>query len=328
MTQSNIIVHKYTDILASEWETFLSVNECFSFQFRRRFLDIYSSEVIDTSYIIRESSGEILAVIAIGKLKETKQLISHPKSSFGGFIYRKGISIQLKELIYFEFLKVLSEDFTDYTLEIRTPMKAFNPLDSAEERWLLWRFGFSVDQVVLHSFINLSLPLIQDTKRIKYENNTVRILETKSPEYVWFFWTLLQENLLLRHNTRPTHTFTQIERLIDTFANDIRIFLAFDNTEHIQGGLIFFNTLNGFHLQYMAVSNFGRKLSVGDLLINYSLEIALSEKYNFFNFGHSHEKNGFDLNYNLFSYKSKFGSELDEAIRWKIDLGKFQYRSN
>lgn len=324
MIESSVSFHRYCNTFKSDWEDFLAMNRCFTFQFQRRFIDLYSDSVSDASFLARDLSGEVLAIIPLVELEETKQLISHQKSSFGGFLFKTGISLQLKETIFSQFLSELCQEFPNYTLEIRTPPKSFKLADSAQERWLLWRFGFKVDQVVLHSIIDFQQQLNQNSKRIKYENREIELLETKSPLLLRSFWDLLEDNLSRRHSTRPTHEFSEIRQLVETFADEIRVFLAFEGSNHILGGLIFFNTVNIFNLQYMAIGELGRKLSVGDLLINHSLKIAESEGMNFFNFGHSHENSGLTLNYNLSSYKAKFGSHFDEAFRWRIDLGKFR----
>jgi len=319
---SGITFQRYSKVFESEWEAFLQTNKCFTFQFQRSFLDLYAEEVVDASYLVRESSGELIALIPLGEFRESKKLISHPKSSYGGFFYRPDVSLQRKEAIYSQFLEEIRKSFNNYALEVRTSIKSFNPVESSQERWLLWRFGFKLNQVVLHSYIDLHMPKKLNTKRIKYENSKIQIIETKSPKYLRSFWDLLQENLSLRHNAVPTHNFTQIMQLIEVFPIEVRVFLAFDNSGQVLGGLVFFNTANGFHLQYMAIGQLGRQLSVGDLLINNALKIATHEAYDIFNFGHSNEQSGIELNYNLFSYKSKFGSRLDEALRWSLQLGE------
>ena len=324
MIDSEVSFHRYSDLFKSDWETFLTTNSCFTFQFQRRFLDLYSDAVHDVSYLVHDLSGELLAIIALAELKDKKQLISHQKSSFGGFFYKNGTSLQIKETIYLGFLNELCKQFPNYSLEIRTPPKSFNLTDSAQERWILWRFGFNVDQIVLHSIIDLQQRMNQNSRRIKYENRDIEVMETKSPILLKSFWELLEENLSHRHMTRPTHQFNQIKQLVETFTNEIRVFLAFDSSTKLLGGLIFFNALGVFNLQYMAIGELGRKLSVGDLLIIHSLKVAESEGMNYFNFGHSNEKMGLKLNYNLSSFKAKFGSQFDEAIRWSIDLKNLQ----
>jgi len=324
MIEPTISFHRYSEVFKSDWEAFLARNSCFTFQFQRRFLDLYLSEISDVSYLVRDESGEVLAIIPLTELKQTRRLISHQKSTFGSFLFKKGIPLQLKETIYSQLLSELCKEFPNYVLEIRTPPKSFNEADSAQERWLLWRFGFKVDQVVLHSIIDLQKGISQDSRRIRYENKGIEIVETKSPIFLKSFWDLLEENLFHRHSSRPTHEFSQIKQLLETFAVEIRFFLAFGNSNQILGGLIFFNALNVFHLQYMAIGDLGRKLSVGDLLILHSLKVAKSEGMKYFNFGHSHENSGLTLNYNLSSYKTKFGSHFDEAIRWSITLKDLQ----
>lgn len=324
MIDSGVSFHKYSDLFKTDWEHFLTTNSCFTFQFQRRFLDLYSDAVQDVSYLVRDLSGELVAIIALAELKETKQLISHQKSSFGGLFYKNGTTLQIKETIFSGLMTELCKQFPNYTLEIRTPPKSFNPPDSAQERWILWRFGFNVDQIVLHSIIDLQQRIKQNSKRIKYENRDIKITETKSPTLLKSLWNLLEENLSRRHMARPTHQFNQITQLVETFPKEIRVFLAFEKSNKLLGGLIFFNAFKVFHLQYMAIGELGRKLSVGDLLIIHSLKVAESEGMSYFNFGHSNEKMGLKLNYNLSSFKAKFGSQFDEAIRWSIDLKNLQ----
>lgn len=131
----------------------------------------------------------------------------------------------------------------------------------------------------------------------------------------------MQENLRTRHRAEPVHTKSQIIQLKDKFKEKIRVFPVGEEADNTLGGLVFFNTTNVFHLQYMAVDLVGKSKSLGDFLITRVMETAMRENYDFFAFGHSNENFGRDLNVGLLSFKEKFGSELSDAIWWRKNLG-------
>jgi hypothetical protein len=85
-------------------------------------------------------------------------------------------------------------------------------------------------------------------------------------------------------------------------------------------GLIFFNTINAFNLQYMAIGNLGRTLAGGDFMIKKTIEVARFEKYKYFDFGHSHDLSETGINKGLWEFKSKFGSKGFTSVTWARQL--------
>ena len=315
-----LVFERYVKLFEIEWDTFLQSNQCYTFQFQRRFLDLYESETTDFSQLIRDDSGNLIAIIALAIAEDSKTIISHPKSSYGGFVYKKGVSLQVKEFIFQKFISEISKSFPSYRIEIRTPIRSVDQSHVAEDRWLMWRMGFTINQVALHSVIDLQQELKIDTKRVKRSQKNIDVLETKSPEQIKDFWELLVSTLSGRHRVLPVHNLQQILKLINEFEKEIRVFLAFDAEGIILGGLVFFNTIRGFHLQYMAISDLGRSVGAGDFLISHAIKIAVEEQAFFFSFGHSHENLGLNINYGLLSYKAKFGTDHIDAFGWEITL--------
>jgi lipid II:glycine glycyltransferase (peptidoglycan interpeptide bridge formation enzyme) len=145
-------------------------------------------------------------------------------------------------------------------------------------------------------------------RRLKHASkNNINILKDWS--YCSRFWALLNDNLRQRYDTKPVHTFDEIQGLKEKFKNEIQLYLALLDGE-ILSGAVFFDTLNVRHLQYAATSESGRELSSNDLVNHFAIEDAKIQKKKYFDFGISTENQGKYINNGLLKYKDSFGSGL------------------
>ncbi len=320
LMEKQLFVNYYSGNLQSEWDTFIRLNGCFTFQFQRKFLDLHNNETTDVSLMILNKSESLLAVIALSANLATRELISHSKSTYGGVFFALNTSLATKTAIYMEIVSTLKNKYSGFTLELRVPPSHLTSENYSVDKWVLWNVGFQPSMGVLHSVINLKRELNFNTGRVKKYHDKVKIVEPTSPNQIIEFWNLLTHTLLERHGEEPVHNSKQILQLIELFPLSIRIFLAQSNSQEIYGGLVFFNTLRAYHLQYMAVGEIGRKTSVGDALITESIQNAIREDFEIFGFGHSNENQGRDINFGLASFKEKFGSHFNETFCWKIQL--------
>lgn len=312
----------YSSTIKDEWNSFLVKNGTYSFQFYREFLDLFVQDECETSIIVKDSLGKIIALMPISVCSLSKEIVSHSKSTYGGIIYKNDTKIQVKQEIYNAIIQALGTKFPTFTIEVRTPPTYLGVRDSFADRWILWNLGFTPSQVVLHSVIDLGKQIDFCRRRVKRSHlEGIDVLEVYSKHEILALGELVKQVLYSRHGVNPVHSPRDLLRLKMLFPDFIRIFIARSlSVEAILGGLIFFNTESGFHLQYMAVGEEGRKHSVGDLLVLESISTAMRENSKFFGFGHSNEDEGRTLNIGLLSYKEKFGSYLSEAIKWKYRL--------
>jgi Acetyltransferase (GNAT) domain len=312
----------YSSRNRNEWNSFLVENGTFTFQFYREFLDLFVQDECESSIIVKDSRGQIIALMPISVCSLSKELVSHSKSTYGGVIYKEDTKLQVKQQIYSSIIQALGIKFPSFSIEVRTPPTYLGVRDSLADRWILWNLGFTPSQVVLHSVIDLGKEINLCSRRVKQSKfGDIKAVEVFSQDELLALGGLVKQVLFSRHGVNPVHSPRDLLHVKMLFPDFIRVFVAkYLGVETILGGLIFFNTENSFHLQYMAVSEEGRKQSVGDLLILESIRTAVRENSNFFGFGHSNEDEGRTLNTGLLSYKQKFGGYLSEAISWKYRL--------
>jgi hypothetical protein len=320
VSEKVFFVQNYSAALKNEWDSFINNSGHFTFQFKRLFLD--KNELIDqdVSLIAKDGSGSIIAVFPIQLDRDVNELVSHSLSSYGGVVFANHLGVNGRLKIYESFMMDLRDSFPGLTFKIRLPPAHVSNNESEIETWILWRLGFSPNSVVLHSAVDLRDVITFEKGRVRRDAGPgIEVFETRSPLLVRGLWDVLSEVLKVRHKTTPVHTYNEIIQLQNEFAGFIRIFVC-SRLDQVLGGLVFFNTNNSFHLQYMAVGPIGRQLSIGDILIRKALEIATHEDFYFFNFGHSNEKNGLVFNEDLWSFKTKFGSKEFSATTWSHRL--------
>lgn len=310
-------VFPYDSRLRSDWDLFLKRENYFTFQHTRSFFEFYKRKINDRSLMVFEKTGDICALFPLN-MTSSNSLESFSTSSYGGPIFSGKLRIEQRINLWNILIEYLRARRTSGQLSIRMPPSFLQKETSEFTEWMLWSSGFDVTSVFLHAHVDLNSKINLQRDRINSQKSALfQISETSYAGEVVKLWEIINDNLRIRFNTAPVHTSQDLLSLQKLFCEHIRIFVGKHNGE-IAGGLVFFNTIDGFHLQYMATNDFGRKNSLGDALILEAIEVARGEGFSSFSFGHSNENNGKLLNLGLHAFKSKFGSQVFSSKTWKI----------
>lgn len=321
LNKNPFIVYKFADSNSLSWNSLLKTSNNFTFQFERRFLNFYQESVEEHSIMAEDELGKPLALLPLAVNRTERKLVSFSKSTYGGLIFADGVNQVSQKAILNSFLSYLAKLFPGYELELRLPPNYIQHRSFLIQPWLLWNFQFSPLVINIHNVIDLKRPLRMKSSRIKRNfSSDVYIVETSSTENISALWFLLEKQLSMRHAAKPAHSAEQLIALKELFPEEVKIFIAKSKAESLLGGLVFFNTNQSYHLQYMAISDIGRSQSIGDSLVLESIELAKKEQKFFFNFGHSNENLGKTLNDGLFAFKSKFGGSPCLSMTWNRKL--------
>lgn len=302
------------------WDDSLENFNTFTFQFNRRFLDLKNFEDFDASLIAKDTKGSAIALFPINFDPTRYKLISHSRSSYGGAIFADHLGILERLSIYEKFVRELKVMYPNSNLQIRLPPSHIGGNHTSVDAWILWRLGFKPLSLVIHSAVDLRKSINFQKGRVRNcPRSGLEIFESHTSEDLQELWKLLSKVYMERHQVNPVHSFEELMYIKQSFPEFIRVFVSAYQGKII-GGLVFFNTANSFHLQYMAIDPIGRKFSAGDFLVKKAINVAADEAYEFLNFGHSNENQGLDINESLWSFKSKFGTRDFSAITWTVEL--------
>jgi hypothetical protein len=119
------------------------------------------------------------------------------------------------------------------------------------------------------------------------------------------FWKILSQNLHEKYHAVPVHSLREIQLLQSRFPQNIKLYLAYQETRPI-GGVLIYETPQVVHTQYISASKEGKMLGAIDIIIDYLLNEVYKD-WQYFDFGKSSDGDGRALNRNLIFQKEGFG---------------------
>ena len=298
------------------WNSFVGSSKNGVFLFNRNYMDYHSDRFKDNSMIIFNDKDEILALFP-ANLRDNV-IVSHGGLTFGGLI----IDSSMKTQLMIEIMGALSNLFKKEGVN-KIVYKAiphiYHKIPAEEDLYALFRCGARLvrrdvsSTVLLSDMINYKKSRRRSIEKAQQQN--IRVI--KSKDFATFM-KILERTLRDRHNTKPVHTEDEIRLLAERFPENIMLFTA-DKGGEMLGGTIIYESRNVAHLQYIAASEEGRKISAVDAVIDYLINEFYKEK-RYFDFGISTEEEGRYLNIGLSEYKSGFGGRATVYDTYEIML--------
>ena len=320
MIKPQIRVRLYTDDDRNLWEGFLKSNNSYSFQFSRNFLDVSKNKGFDSSLIIEVQSKPVGVFPNLYINSNNTETVSHAGSSYGGILPKSRTSTSTLLAYYEAIANYAKKETYIKTMSFRIPPDCVKRHIEHDIHWVMWKLGARVESCYLHTAINLNNRTEADKSRINLARipSELQIIIGDSDDLV-NLWTFVSDVLENRHGIKTVHTLDEITFLANSFPKNILMFFA-KMDKDIVAATIFFNTVDSFRLQYMAVSELGRSISAGDYLILQAIKLAKELGFSYFDFGHSQESGGRFLNDSLMSFKMKFGGSNYAAFTYSLWL--------
>jgi hypothetical protein len=254
--------------------------------------------------LVYDEKGSLAAVLPANLNGDT--LYSHQGLTFGGFIVSDTMRTEVMVGIFDELIDYLKKCNIKKMIYKCIPYIYHNK-PSEEDRYAI----FLNDGKLIRRDVTSTIYLdeeIRYSKGRKWSINKAKKekIEISESKHYSSFWGILESVLESLHNTKPAHTFKEIEMLAQLFPENIRLFLAYHEGELTSGALIFENESIA-HTQYLANSSKGREVGALDLLIDNLIKSVFQGK-KYFDFGISNENKGRHLNAGLISQKEGFGA--------------------
>ena len=210
----------------------------------RKFLNYhYDGRFKDNSIEFYKGNNLLSVFPAADIIKEGKRLlVSHPGASYGSFITKENLSI--KDAI--EMVEALN----DYAIRVgfdgvqmTIPPSFYSNRVSNYIEYALISRGFDYFSREVTS--TLIIGENEDEILKKFKSSHQRAVKksqnlgvkVKITNKVDEFFSILETNLKIRHDVKPTHTIDELKTLIDLFPEEINVFGAFYNHQMIAGVL-------------------------------------------------------------------------------------------
>jgi len=305
----------YTPDLKSEWDNFVCNSKNGTFLIYRDFIEYHGDRFNDYSLMFYEK--EKLIAIMPGNINN-KIFYSHQGLTYGGFIM--GTETKAKEILSaFEHLTVTFRHQGIKKIIYKAIPHIYHKLPSEEDLYALFGQKADLTERNISSSIYLSEKIKYSELRKrgirKAEKNNLKI--ENSSDFA-SFWPLLNNNLQAKYSKQPVHSLDEISYLKNKFPNNIHLYIV-KNENTIIAGTVIFETETVAHIQYIAANEAGKGLGATDLLVDYIINKAYSNKQ-YFDYGISTENNGQYLNENLIAQKEGFGARATVYDIYTISL--------
>ena len=224
-----LTVRKYTHKFADLWEQFVQQSNNGTIFHTRRFLNYHPpGRFLDHSLIFLDGNRTIGLLPAVLLTVDSENtLVSHRGASYGGFVYNENLSIsQAFELL--EALEKYARENQIQRIEMTLPPVIYHQRPSHYIDFALYKSGYSYKKREISSVIpvdfdeNSILEQFKPESRTAYRRARKQGVEISETDDFSEFYKILEKNLELRHNVRPTHTLEELIRLKSFFPDRIR----------------------------------------------------------------------------------------------------------
>jgi len=238
-------------------------------------------------------------------------LVSHPGSTMGSFVTSETLSISNSMKLVETLIHYATQNGFDGIRLTVPPLFYYNRASNYLDYSLLKNgFEYFKREVTSTLFIEQNEGSILKKFRSSHAR-AVRKAEkigvvVRKTNQIEEFYSILKENLKIRHGVEPTHTLGEIYKLIDIFPKSINVFGAFYKGEMIAGALNFLVKSDVALAFYISHKEKFQDLRPLNLLFYYIFKWALNENIKVYDFG-VFTVDG-DPNMGLGRFKENFGA--------------------
>lgn len=307
-------VVRYTPEHAPEWESFVQrANNGTLFHYRK-FLAYHPPERFDEHSLLFLKKGRLLALLpaALRHGDSEKLLVSHPGASFGGLVARPDLSLR-DSMRLARALRNYAMASHFGGIQITLPPIIYLQRPSSYIDFALTRTGFQylkreVSSVIPlpeedDSILGLFTP---ESRRAVRRAQKLDVRVRLSTDYATFYG-ILEKNLRMRHNVRPTHSLAELQHLVAIFPEQIRLFAAFVQ-ERMVAGIVLFDATPGATLAfYISHDEAFQKYRAVNLLFYEVFRRCVQARFRFLDFGLFTVN--MEPNWGLARFKESFGAQ-------------------
>jgi hypothetical protein len=297
------------------WNNFIRDSKNGIFLFDRNYMDYHADRFADHSLLFYNQE-ELLCVLPASESNNI--LSSHAGLTFGGFITHPRVTTSFL-LSACESLKKYLNQVGIHSLIYKAIPYVYYRLPAQEDLYVLFRNNALLFRRDVSSVIDLTQKR-QYTKGTKYNISKARKHQLQFKESKDFknFMKIEEDLLMLKYNTKPTHSTEEILLLSERFPQNIKLYLVYKE-ETCLGGTILYIFDQVVHTQYIGITDEGKEIGALDMLVDHLLNI-FEKSHKYFSFGISTEENGSVLNHGLIKNKESFGARAITNDFYRIEL--------
>jgi hypothetical protein len=296
-------IRRYRKEFEETWNHFVDISKQGTFLFYRNYMDYHEDRFSDYSLLVLHKQ-RVVALLPANREEHT--LWTHAGLTYGGLITSMSVTTANVCDIFTAINEFLKKNGFDKVIYKAIP-------------WIYHRIPAEEDLYALINICNARIierhisSTIMMENRIKWtesrksglrkaRHHHIRVEESEDLET---FWKILSQNLQEKYHAVPVHSLREIQLLQSRFPQNIKLYLAYQETRPI-GGVLIYETPQVVHTQYISASKEGKMLGAIDIIIDYLLNEVYKD-WQYFDFGKSSDGDGRALNRNLIFQKEGFG---------------------
>jgi len=308
-----ITVEFFNEASAEAWDYLVGTSVNGTLFHTRRFLSYHPAERFRDESLVFRRESEIFAVLPAvrGTWDGRDTLWSHRGASYGGFVYREGLSINNA----YELVERLIEHARQQRIQrivLTLPPIIYNRRLSNYIDFALIQNGFQYLKREVSSIVSLEDNISLNVAKFKQPNRTafrraqkLGVIVRESQDYATFY-EILKKNLKIRHGVQPTHTLDELVKLQKLFPDKIFLFGAFVDEEMV-AGVVMFDCNPQVSLAFYISHNEERQEFRGVNLLFYEIiQRCIAKGFRFLDFGIFTVN--MEPNFGLARFKEGFGS--------------------
>jgi len=311
-------IKKYQSQSAKIWNDFINRSANGTFLHQRDYMDYHAERFTDFSLMIYEGE-KLKAVLPAHRIKNV--LYAHNGLTYSDFIFHFKAKLEHKIAIIQTALQYLNEhDITK--LYIKTIPFIFGKITDQSNEYIYHQLQaglISVKPFFVYLKRNEIKPNRNRLKNIKkLAMQDYKIVQGK--EKLSDFWKLVEHNLKSRYQSHPVHSLEEMEKLINNFPEQIKLYSLLHKNQILAGALVYYIN-NALHFQYIhSVLPKEERMAVEWLIYDI---VNRHAHFEYISFGTSAVENN-NLNKGLAYWKQSFGSVLINQYHYEISTHNYQ----
>lgn len=312
-----VVVQRYEQGRADEWNRFVAQAKNGVFLFDRRYMDYHADRFRDHSLLFYD--GDTL----VGLLPASERgdaLVSHGGLTYGGVITGRRMTTPVM-LAIFDGIRGHLREHGLQRLVYKALPHIYHDVPAEEDLYALFRSDARLVRRDVSSTI-LMADRVPVTKGRKSSVGAARKqgLVVRRSEDFHAFMAVEEEHLARRYGVKPVHTGDEMTMLAGRFPEAIKLFAAMRG-DALLGGIVIYESRQVAHAQYIAATDEGKQAGALDLVMDHLLGTEYAGK-RFFDFGISTEEGGRVLNTGLVSYKESYGARATVYDVYEVDAAR------
>ncbi|OUL63524.1 GNAT family N-acetyltransferase [Flavobacterium sp. AJR] len=300
----NYTVKLYQETDYEKWNDFIGQAKNATFLFHRDFMEYHKDRFEDFSLLVFENE-KLVSVLPANKVGNV--VYSHQGLTYGGLVLMPVSKLYDTIFVFKAILEYLNKNDIG-KLFFKDIPSIYCDYSSDEINYLMYVCNGKI--IMKHNVSVISLKyniLITKSRKECIRRGQKLDLYIKEEDNLDTFWNqLLIPNLKEKYNSEPVHTLGEIMFLKSKFPDNIRHFNVYNNGELVCGTTLFI-TKNVVKPQYISGSSKNNILGSIDFLYDF-LITEIAKNKDFFDFGPSHENNGFQIVKSINFWKESFGA--------------------